>query len=277
MSDQMDQPPKAYKNMDFLNCPDARIIRILCEYIEPMRRFYMTGIKDTIVFFGSSLAPSREKLKQMLSREDLPESRRKKLLEMGKYREDAVELARRLTKWSMSLDNDHRFVLCSGGGPGIMEAANEGAALAGGKSIGLNISLPKEQSANSYITQELNFEFHYFFMRKFWFAYLAKALVIFPGGFGTMDELFEILTLIQTRKLQKDTAIIIYGTDYWKQVINFEKMLEWGTIREKDLDLFRFSDSPEEAYQHVTKYLKQHYLLNQPSQNELINRCLKHS
>jgi hypothetical protein len=274
MPEELKRSLKAYKNLDFLNCPDARIIRILCEYLEPMRRFCQTGIRDTIVFFGSSQAPSTAQLEIMLKQEDLPESKREALSKLCKYRNDAVELARRLTEWSMSLDHDQRFVICSGGGPGIMEAANEGAALAGGKSIGLNISLPAEQMSNSHVTEELSFEFHYFFMRKFWFAYMAKALIIFPGGFGTLDELFEILTLIQTKKLQKNTAIIIYGSEYWNQVINFEKMLEWGTIREKDLDLFRFSDDPEDAFQRITKYLTQHYLIDNGPSNPIINRHL---
>jgi len=275
MSDQVNRPLKAYKDLDFLSSSDARAIRILCEYIEPMSRFCQTGIRDTIVFFGSSRVPSREQLQTRLKQEHLSEPQKEILTKLSRYREDAVELARRLTEWSLSLNHDYRFVICSGGGPGIMEAANEGAAKAGGKSIGLNISLPLEQVANSHVTPELNFEFHYFFMRKFWFAYLAKALIIFPGGFGTLDELFEILTLMQTQKLQKHTAIIIYGTEYWKQVINFDKMLEWGTIREQDLDLFRFSDTPEEAFEHVTKYLEKHYLIGNCESNPLINRHLR--
>ncbi len=275
MSDQLNSPLKAYKNQDFLNGADARSIRILCEYLEPMRRFFQSGIRDTIVFFGSSRAPSRKQLEMMLNQENISKSKREVLSKLCKYREDAVELSRRLTKWSLALDHNRRFVICSGGGPGIMEAANEGAALAGGKSIGLNVSLPSEQAANSHITEGLNFEFHYFFMRKFWFAYLAKALIIFPGGFGTLDELFEILTLSQTRKLQKDTAIIIYGTEYWNQIIDFKRLLEWGTIREEDLDLFRFSDNPDEAFQHVTKYLEKHYLMNNKQSNQIISRNLK--
>ena len=275
MPEQNGRPVKAYKNLDFLNSGDARIIRIISEYMEPMQRFCQEGIMDTIVFFGSSRAPSEEQLKLVLEDKSISESKREMLLKLHRYRNDAVELARLLTKWSMALDHEKRFVICSGGGPGIMEAANEGAMLAGGKSIGLNISLPMEQVPNAHISNELNFEFHYFFMRKFWFAYLAKALIIFPGGFGTMDELFEILTLVQTNKLQKYTAVIIYGTDYWKQIINFDKLAEWGVIRESDLDLFRFSDSPEEAFQHVSKYLEKHYIIGNEPSNPLINRNLK--
>lgn len=259
MDNKSDQPLKAYKNLEFLSSPDARTIRILSEYLEPMRRFHRNEIKDTIVFFGSSRAPSKKQLENKLRQKDVSGFDKEKLHKLFKYREDAAELARQLTEWSITLNHNRRFVICSGGGAGIMEAANEGAALAGGKSIGLNISLPMEQRANSHITDELNFEFHYFFMRKFWFAYLAKALIIFPGGFGTMDELFEVLTLIQTRKLQKKTAVVVYGTEYWNQVIDFHKMMEWGTIEEEDLDLFHFSDSPESAFEYVTAYLNKHY------------------
>lgn len=260
MPDHSQRPPKAYRNSDFLSSSDARVIRILCEYFEPMKRFKRLGIKDTIVFFGSSHAPSKEQLRILLKQKDIPQSKRDALSKLSDYREDAVELSHMLTKWSMSLGKNRRFVICSGGGPGMMEAANEGATLAGGETIGLNISLPSEQKPNPYITKELNFEFHYFFMRKFWFAYIAKALIIFPGGFGTIDELFEILTLIQTDKFQKKTAILIYGTEYWKQIINFDKMLQWGTIKEEDLNLLHFSDDPLDAFEYITKYLKKHYL-----------------
>jgi len=262
MSHESKESLKAYRDLDFLNSSEARVIRILCEYLEPMKRFGEIGIKDTIVFFGSAQSPSEEQLRIRLEQEDISESKRDMLVKLGKYREDAVELSRRLTKWSMSLDNDSRFVICSGGGPGIMEAANEGAALAGGKSIGLNISLPMEQESNPYISEGLNFEFHYFFMRKFWFAYMAKALIIFPGGFGTLEELFEMLTLIQTQKLQKKMAVVIYGTEYWNEVVNFNKMVEWGTIGEQDMNLFHFSDDPRNAFQYVTTFLEQFYLTN---------------
>lgn len=260
MSDKSQRPPKAYRNSDFLTSSDARVIRILCEYFEPMKRLKKLGIKDTIVFFGSSHALSGEQLKVLQKQKDIPQSRLDAYSKLSAYREDAVELSHMLTKWSMSLGKNRRFVICSGGGPGMMEAANEGATLAGGETIGFNISLPSEQKPNPHITKELNFEFHYFFMRKFWFAYMAKALIIFPGGFGTIDELFEILTLIQTNKFQKETAILIYGSEYWKQIINFDKLLEWGTIKEEDLSLFRFSDDPLDAFEYITTYLKQHYL-----------------
>ena len=173
----------------------------------------------------------------------------------------SLELARRLTAWSVTLQSDnHRFVVTSGGGPGIMEAANRGAREAGGKTIGLNIRLPFEQGANPYITEGLHFEFHYFFMRKFWFAYLSKALVIFPGGFGTLDELFEILTLVQTDKLSKKIACILYGREYWDQVLDFKPMAEWGAIAEKDLDLLDYADTPSDAFEQLRTHLIANHL-----------------
>jgi len=267
------KPVKAYKNVDFLISPDARTIRILSEFLEPMRRFRMNGIKDTIVFFGSArVRPRREvlqilrSLKQKARREGLSRSLKRKLdeatidYEMSRYYEDAVVLSRLLTKWSLSLVDGHRFVICSGGGPGIMEAANKGAFLAGGKSIGLNISLPSEQYSNHYITPELNEEFHYFFMRKFWFAYLAKALVIFPGGYGTLDELFEMLTLLQTKKIRKKMSIVIYGTEYWNKVLNFEEMVRHHAISRRDLRLLKFCDNPQEAFEYLKTELTKNYL-----------------
>jgi uncharacterized protein (TIGR00730 family) len=220
--------PLAYRNDDFLKGPDSRPLRILSEYLEPLSHFRRQRIRDTIVFFGSARI-----------REDGP---------LGQYYTEARTLAAMLTTWTKSLrDRTYRFVVCSGGGPGIMEAANRGAADARGKTIGLNIGLPFEQFPNPYITNELNFEFHYFFMRKFWFAYLAKALVVFPGGFGTMDELFEVLTLVQTRKLAKKMTIVLYGSAFWKEVVNFEALVKYGTISASDMDLFRFADTPEAA------------------------------
>jgi uncharacterized protein (TIGR00730 family) len=219
-----------YLNEEFLNSPDARALRILAEYLEPLSHFRREKVRDTVVFFGSARI-----------REDGPLSR---------YYQCARELAKLLTQWSMQFDHgNYRFVICSGGGPGIMEAANRGAADAGGKTIGLNIGLPFEQFPNQYITPELSFEFHYFFMRKFWFAYLAKALVVFPGGFGTMDEMFEILTLTQTQKLRKKMTVIMYGSQYWKEVINFDALVKYGTISAADLDLFQYADDPATAFE----------------------------
>ncbi|MBI2950823.1 LOG family protein, partial [bacterium] len=229
---------------------------------------------DTVVFFGSArihpMSEARRRLqavRQEVRGRKAPTAalrRRQETAERGivlaRYYEDAVELARLITCWSKTLRGGNRFIVCSGGGPGIMEAANRGAALAGGPSVGLNISLPFEQSPNPYITEGLNFEFHYFFMRKFWFAYLAKALVIFPGGFGTMDELLELLTLLQTRKILKPLPIVIYGPDYWREILNFDALVRWGTISEEDLKLFRFVDSPGEAFDYLRREMERHYL-----------------
>src|SRR6266436_1524833 len=246
----MSQQPMAYLDPDFLESDEARPIRILAEYLEPLRRFKEQKIQDTVVFFGSARVDSRERAERSLktlrargerdaNEEYVKElNKTRKALEWARFYEDARELARLLTVWTLSLQSEnHRFVVTSGGGPGIMEAANRGAREGGGKTIGLNIRLPFEQGANPYITEGLRFEFHYFFMRKFWFAYLAKALVIFPGGFGTCDELFEILTLAQTDKLTKKIAVILYGSDYWDQVLSLKPMAEWGAIAEEDVQL----------------------------------------
>src|SRR2546422_150856 len=269
----MAQTPLAYLNAEFLESNEARPIRILSEYLEPLRRFKDQKIQDTVVFFGSARVDSRERAERALQtlrargvrnadehyQRELKKSR--KALEWARYYEDARELARLLTAWSRSLQSEnHRFVVTSGGGPGIMEAANRGACEAGGKTIGLNIRLPFEQGANPYITDGLHFEFHYFFMRKFWFAYLAKALVIFPGGFGTCDELFEILTLVQTDKLSKKIAVILYGSNYWDQVLDFKPMAEWGAVAQEDLDLLQRADSPSDAFDQLRAHLIAHHL-----------------
>jgi uncharacterized protein (TIGR00730 family) len=269
--------PLAYHNEDFLNSPDGRVFRILAEYQEPMTRFRRQRVQDTVVFFGSARfraldvashelellentgsarpAPPSEQpaRKDELERGESSEQKLKlaaAAVEMARYYEDARKLAGLIATWSMSLPGRrHRYVVTSGGGPGIMEAANRGAYEAGAKSIGLNIKLPFEQMPNPYITPDLNFEFHYFFMRKFWFAYLAKALVVFPGGFGTLDEMFELLTLAQTQKLAKKITVLIYGSEYWKSVINLDVLAEKGAIARKDLDLFQFADTPEDAFE----------------------------
>jgi uncharacterized protein (TIGR00730 family) len=267
-------PLKAYKNLEFLGSPDARIVRIISEFLEPMKRFREQRITDTIVFFGSarimSKAESGRKLREV-QREIRSEKRMTSALQrrlhhaqvdfkMSRYYEDAVELARLLTKWSLSLSDNHRFVICSGGGPGIMEAANKGAKLAGGPSIGLNISLPFEQTSNKYITKELAFEFHYFFIRKFWFVYPGKALVIFPGGFGTLDELLEVLTLVQTKKIKKKMTVLIYGKEYWDQVLNFKSLVRMHTLLPKDLKLFNYANSPMEAFTYLKDQLTKNYI-----------------
>jgi len=269
----MAQQPLAYQDLEFLDGEEARPIRILSEYLEPLQRFKQERIQDTVVFFGSARVDSRERAERALRtlrargvrdaddhyQQELTRSR--KALEWARYYEEARELARLLTEWSRTLQSDnHRFVVTSGGGPGIMEAANRGAREAGGKTIGLNIRLPFEQGANPYITDRLHFEFHYFFMRKFWFAYLAKALVIFPGGFGTLDELFEILTLVQTDKLSKKIGVILYGREYWDQVLKLEPMAEWGAIAEKDLELLHHADTPSDAFDQLREHLITHHL-----------------
>ena len=271
-----DRRPVAYLNDKFLNSPDARALRILSEFLEPLAHFRREKIRDTVVFFGSARfraldvashelqllentgsatpAPPDE---QPASRDEVESgevSGQKLLLagaaiEMAAYYEDARKLAGMVSKWAMGLPGRrHRYVVTSGGGPGIMEAANRGAYEVGAKTIGLNIKLPFEQMPNPYITPALNFEFHYFFMRKYWFAYLAKALVVFPGGFGTLDEMFEILTLAQTRKLAKKITVLIYGSSYWKSVINLDILAEKGAIAMKDRDLFQYVDTPEDAF-----------------------------
>ena len=262
---------RAYFDEDFLRSDEARPVRILSEYLDPLRRFKRENIQDTVVFFGSARIQSRHAARRAHARiKGLPEKKRQatheaemkrlaKAVEWSRYYEEARALAAQLTKWSLSLPTEHhRFVVCSGGGPGIMEAANRGAREAGGKSIGLNISLPYEQGVNPYVNADLAFEFHYFFMRKFWFAYLAKALVIFPGGFGTLDEMFEILTLAQTEKLSKELKVILYGTDYWDQIMNFEPLVEWGAIERQDLDLMERVNTADEAFTSLRAHLEKH-------------------
>jgi uncharacterized protein (TIGR00730 family) len=255
---------KAYENGSFLQSPDARALRILSEYLEPETRFDELRIRDTIVFFGSARILPRDVAETELATAEkdgrnVEEAKMK--LAMSRYYEDARELARRLTQWSKGLSGtERRFVVCSGGGPGIMEAANRGASEARGENIGLNISLPFEQSENTYITRRLAFEFHYFFMRKFWFAYLAKAMVIMPGGYGTLDEFMEIVTLVQTRKITKPMPIVLYGTPYWDEVLHLEPMLRHGMINAEDLNLFYRTDSVDEAFAYLTRELEIHAL-----------------
>jgi uncharacterized protein (TIGR00730 family) len=277
MSDRKLKPaPLAYQNEPFLQSPDGRILRILSEYAEPLSRFRREQIQDTVVFFGSarfhSMAAAQKNLAELDRHphlaDDQKEAERKKALaavDMARYYEDARRLASLLTQWSSQIPaRRRRFVVTTGGGPGIMEAANLGAQQAGGKTIGLNINLPFEQNPNPYITPALNFEFHYFFMRKFWFAYLAKALVIFPGGFGTLDELFEILTLAQTEKLAKKILVVIYGSEYWNKMINFQTMIDAGTISADDVELFKMVDSPEEGFEFLRQGLTKHHLEQPP-------------
>jgi uncharacterized protein (TIGR00730 family) len=260
---------KAYHNMEFLNGPDARNIRVLCEFMEPSIRFRKQGIRSTVVFFGSTriLAPEVAQQRQAeVERLAVGAKGRRELAErleaarrdskMSHYYRDARELSRRLTLWSAAqADPRKRITICTGGGPGIMEAANRGASDAGGKSVGLNISLPMEQDPNPFQTPELALEFHYFFIRKFWFFYLARALAVFPGGFGTMDEMFELLTLVQTHKSRKYMPIILYDHEYWDKIVNFGELLRSGTISAEDLNLFRFFDDVDSAFDYLKKEL----------------------
>lgn len=281
MSNKLKPAPLAYQNETFLDSPDGRILRILAEYQEPLVRFRREQIQDTVVFFGSARfqggAAARENLSAVEGRNaNTPAAQREKDLksahaavDMARYYEDARRLAFLLTQWSIQIPaRRHRFVVTTGGGPGIMEAANLGAHEAEGKTIGLNINLPFEQNPNPYITPALNFEFHYFFMRKFWFAYLAKALVIFPGGFGTIDELFEILTLAQTDKLAKKILVVIYGSEYWHRVMNFQAFVDAGTIAPEDLNLFKFVDTPEDAFAFLRDGLTQYHLGGPPKKEK---------
>jgi uncharacterized protein (TIGR00730 family) len=281
----LESAPLAYENDTFLNGPDGRIIRILAEYSEPLARFRRERIQDTVVFFGSARfraldeasrelellentgsqqpAPEEEQPAREPEQEtsELRRSRAQAAVEMARYYEDARRLSFLLTNWAKDLKSRrHRFVVTSGGGPGIMEAANRGAWEAGGKTIGLNIKLPFEQMPNRYITPALNFEFHYFFMRKYWFAYLAKALVVFPGGFGTLDEMFEILTLSQTQKLAKKITVVLYGSSYWEKVINLDILVDKGAISPRDRDLFQIADTPEDAFEILRDGLTHNHL-----------------
>lgn len=281
--------PLAYENPGFLNSADGRLIRIVSEYMEPLARFRRENIQDTVVFFGSARFRGREEADHALelldntgssrpapSEEqpasvpdiatgkatDLQRKRAVAAVAMARYYEDARRLAQMLTQWAAKIPSRrHRFVVTSGGGPGIMEAANRGAFEVGGKTIGMNIRLPFEQSPNPYITPSLNFEFHYFFMRKLWFAYLAKALVVFPGGFGTLDEMFEILTLAQTHKLAKKMTVVVYGSEYWKRIFDLDALVDTGAISPKDIELFQFADTPEQAFEMLHQGLTENYLI----------------
>src|ERR1051325_2907978 len=265
-----EMPPVPFHNIDFLNSPAARTIRILAEYLEPAERLRRAKIHDTIVFFGSARSLSPEHAAEQVTRvndeiaragtttAELQQSRSRaeNAVKLARYYQNAVDLSRRLTEWSRSLTGNRDFIICSGGSGGMMEAANRGATLAGGKTIGFNIQLPHEQCVNRFVPPELVFNFHYFFMRKFWFVYLAKALVIFPGGFGMLDEFFEVLTLIQTAKPRKVMPVVLFGAEYWDEVLNFDAMVRWGTVSAKDLDIFHKTDSVDDAYTYLTSKLR---------------------
>jgi uncharacterized protein (TIGR00730 family) len=286
----------AFHNKEFLDSEEARPIRILAEYFEPLRRFKEQNIQDTVVFFGSARIRSRERADEALGRleqqilartrrvgsevgtraaarptraQRMALTRARRGVTMSRYYEDARTVARLLTEWTLSLKvPHHRFVVCSGGGPGIMEAANRGAFESGGKSIGLNIKLPFEQGLNDYITEGLGFQFQYFFMRKLWFAYLAKALIVFPGGFGTLDEMFEILTLAQTQKLAKSLLVVLYGSDYWNDVVDLEPMADWGMIGPDDFKYLTPANTPTEAFEILRDYLTANCLLPATAQEQ---------
>ncbi len=262
MVDSPYPPVQAYLNKHFIEGREGRPLRILSEYVEPDARFEAQNVEDTIIFFGSARTLPKDVAEEKLAetKKNNGDVKRAEMdLHMSRYYEDARELGKRLTEWSKGLEGvKKRFVLCTGGGPGIMEAGNRGASEAKGLNMGFNITLPFEQHQNPYITRQLSFEFRYFFMRKFWFMYLAKAMVAFPGGFGTMDELFEALTLIQTDKVHKKLPIVLYGKEFWNDVMNLEALVKYGTISPEDMDLFHFTDSVDEAYDYLTGFLEEH-------------------
>jgi uncharacterized protein (TIGR00730 family) len=270
-------PKPPHEAQEFLQSTPARPLRIMAEYLQPMMQLKKENIGDTIVMFGSARIESRETALARLGRlkgekigklsEGAKAQHRvalrgaKSALEMSRYYEEARELSHRITAWASSLGpKPRRFVICSGGGPGIMEAANRGAYEAGGKSIGLSIELPHEQFSNAYISPELSLNFHYFFMRKLWFAQIAKALIVFPGGFGTMDELWEMMTLLQTGKLSKNNMILIYGRRYWEQVLNFRAMVRWGMINPEEYKLLQFADTVDEAFEQIRTGMEKYHM-----------------
>lgn len=274
-SDQSNIPPVPYLNPEFMKGTEARVLRILAEYIEPAIRLRRHRIRDTIVFFGSarSTSPEVAAAQQVAIEDEIKQTgeagpelqarlaRAEQATKLARYYNDAMELARRVTEWSKSLTGHHHFIVCSGGSNGMMEAANRGASMARGQTIGLNIELPLEQDVNEYVSRELIFNFHYFFMRKFWFVYPAKALVVFPGGFGTMDELFEVLTLIQTKKPRKSMPVILFGKEFWDDIIDFDALVKWGVVSPADLDIFHKTDSVDDAFAYLKTRLERLYLM----------------
>lgn len=272
--DHPNSPPLPYLNPEFLKSQEARVLRILSEYAEPAARLRRHRVRDTIVFFGSARSISPEQaaaeldaVRELAEQEGglAPElqarlERAEQATKLARYYNDAMELARRVTEWSKGLTSSHHFIVCSGGSHGMMEAANRGASMARGQTIGLNIELPREQDVNPYVSRELIFNFHYFFMRKFWFVYPAKALVVFPGGFGTMDELFEVLTLIQTKKPSKTMPVLLFGAEFWDEIIDFEALVRWGVVSANDLEIFHKTDSVDDAFQYLTSRLEKLYL-----------------
>lgn len=260
-----EKPPKAFENPAFLRSDEGRAVRLLSEFIEPQVRFERQGIHQTIVLFGSAriLPPetAAERLAAAEASGDATKVERARVAsDLSRFYAEARDLSGRLTRWSNGLPEASRFAVCSGGGPGIMEAANRGCIENGGRSIGLNINIPWEQKANPYISPGLGFEFHYFLMRKFWFNYLARAVVVFPGGFGTLDELFELATLIKTERNNYLIPIVLYGTEYWDSVLNMERMKHYGTINDEELALFQRADDVDTAFQFVVQSLTEKFL-----------------
>ncbi len=272
-SDHHSPPPVPYLDKEFLGTPDARPLRILSEYLEPAARLRRYKVRDTIVFFGSarSVAPEvaakiKEEVEDKINQSaalttelEAERTRADQLIKLARYYDDAMELARRITEWSKGLTTGRHFIICSGGSGGMMEAANRGASIARGKTIGLNINLPFEQKINPYVSREFIFNFHYFFMRKLWFVYPAKALVVFPGGFGTMDEMFEVLTLIQTRMPSKTMPVVLFGKEFWDDIIDFDALVRWGVVSPQDLDIFYKTDTVDDAFQYLTARLEELY------------------
>jgi uncharacterized protein (TIGR00730 family) len=272
-----EHPPVPYLNPEFMKSQEARIVRVIAEYIEPFSRLRKYRIRDTIVFFGSARSVAPEiaaaqlaSIEQQISEAGsaTPElgaalDRAQQAAKLSRYYSDAMELSRRVTEWSKGLTGQHHFIICSGGSGGMMEAANRGASASRGKTIGFNIELPHEQDVNQYVSRELVFNFHYFFMRKFWFVYLAKALIVFPGGFGTMDEMFEVLTLIQTKKPRKSMPVVLFGSEFWDEVVNFEALVRWGVVNREDLEIFYKTDSVDDAFNYLRSRLESLYLTPQ--------------
>ena len=263
---KIDKKNRFYYDSSFLGSSSGRSLRILSEYYGPLQRLERNNISETIVFFGSARIPSKKDAELALQnhsdKKDLQTISKLKMdVKMSRYYEEARELANKFTVWSKSLkDSKHRYIICSGGGPGIMEAANRGASEANGVNVGLTISLPFESSENEWISDDLSMKFHYFFMRKFWFLYLAKGLVVWPGGFGTLDELMELLTLIQTRKIKKPLPIVLYGKEFWENVVNWDYLVKAGTISAEDLDLFHISDEINDTFDYVTNFIESNEL-----------------
>ncbi len=265
---RIDRAKKAYENEQFIHSDEGRTLRIISEYWHPTHVFNKHNVDGTIVFFGSARILSEDEfqlkmgnLNDNLVAADEADKEKiqleidnlKRRQPMTKIYADTVEMSERIARWSQEREPEKRYYIMTGGGPGAMEAANRGAYRAKAPSIGLNISLPFEQYPNQYMSPEFNFEFHYFFTRKYWFIDQAKAIIVVPGGMGTLDEMFEILTLVQTGKVQKKLPIVLYKEEFWKNLINFDYLMEQGMINAQDLDIFTYCNTPDEVFEYVTK------------------------